>query len=434
MTPSGSAFVEVSSPGWAFWRVLLDTGVGAVVGLLYAFLGILVVGVVGEEALSSLYRQVDLDPLFRASMGALLVVAGVLVLVVPIVFVAERFAALRAVDRAAARHPEAVPAYGIRAELVLAPQTHLERVGVIVFWCLAGLGALWALAVSFTEDLREDIVNWYALGVIAILAVIAQVLASAGRRRVVRDADRMEALWRGWRTRLPDAERRDADHRAAAPVQPAPRWLTFPRSKTLQRIAGWLIGATLIALAAFMLSVFLRQQCRQCDPITWDEPMENGIDVLSLASGVAIALCAALGALAWTGGVVLQFAREIAAARWVADGRARSGDLEAVVPLLEGHRAAGRLQRGLAAVGVAGIIVSTGAAWAEWTALDAPAVLGWSAAMILVGFLLGWADTARARRERQLVRDATFPGDAGRPEPRAAQDAGGRRSKRTRRR
>ena len=48
MTRPTAVFVEVSSPGWAFWRAALDTCVGLSIGTLYTFLGIVVVGIVGE--------------------------------------------------------------------------------------------------------------------------------------------------------------------------------------------------------------------------------------------------------------------------------------------------------------------------------------------------------------------------------------------------
>ena len=43
MTRPTAVFVEVSSPGWAFWRAALDTCVGLSIGTLYTFLGIVAV-------------------------------------------------------------------------------------------------------------------------------------------------------------------------------------------------------------------------------------------------------------------------------------------------------------------------------------------------------------------------------------------------------
>ncbi len=414
MTRRTAVFVEVSSPGWAFWRAALDTCVGLSVGTLYTFLGIVVVGIVGEEALSSLYWQIDLDPLFRASMGVILLIAAVLAIVVPFVLVAERFAALRAVEASARENPDAVPQRSLRTELAKAPAAYLQTTGTVLFWCLVGLGALFALAVVFTEDLREDGVVWAVLLVFAVLALAAAMLRRLGRRLVGRDDARMRDHWSRWKQLVPRAEASDSDRREAAIRAVVPQWLSTPSRRTLGRVARALLTATLVSLGAFMISVFMRQQCRNCDPVYWNEPIENGIDVLSLSSGAALAVCAALGILAWVGGVVLQFARERALASWVSDGASRSVDVSLVESLLSGNRSMVRLQLGLTAVGAGAVVVGMGALWAEWAAMDTRAVLLTAVVLIALGLAVGWADARRSRRERQLARDALFPGDVGR--------------------
>ncbi|MDR6140626.1 hypothetical protein QE375_000180 [Microbacterium foliorum] len=414
MTRRAAVFVEVSSPGWAFWRAALDTCVGLSVGTLYTFLGIVVVGIVGEEALSSLYWQIDLDPLFRASMGVILLIAAVLAIVVPFVLVAERFAALRAVEASARENPDAVPQRSLRTELAKAPAAYLQTTGTVLFWCLVGLGALFALAVVFTEDLREDGVVWAVLLVFAVLALAAAMLRRLGRRLVERDDARMRDHWSRWKQLVPRAEASDSDRREAAIRAVVPQWLSTPSRRTLGRVARVLLTATLVSLGAFMISVFMRQQCRNCDPVYWNEPIENGIDVLSLSSGAALAVCAALGILAWVGGVILQFARERALASWVSDGASRSVDVSLVEPLLSGTRSMVRLQLGLTAVGAGAVVAGMGALWAEWAAMDTRAVLLTAVVLIALGLAVGWADARRSRRERQLARDALFPGDVGR--------------------
>jgi hypothetical protein len=133
--------------------------------------------------------------------------------------------------------------------------------------------------------------------------------------------------------------------------------------------------------------------------------------VLSLGSGAAIALCAALGLLAWIVGLVLQFSREIALVRWAADGGPRRIDITLIRPLLVGNRSMVRLQLGLSALGTAGIVFGVGAIWADWAAMDTQIVLGVAAALLALGLVVGWTDAPRRRRERQRVRDAMFPGD-----------------------
>lgn len=411
MTRPDASFVEVSSPAWSFWRALLDTCVGAIVGTVFAFVAILVTGIVGEEALSSLYWRIDLDPLFRASMGVILLIAAVLGLTVPFVVVAERYAALRAVEASIRDDPNGVAQSSLRAELRSAPAAHLQKTGTVIFWCLAGLGGIWALAVFFTEDLREDPVNWIALAVFVLLAVGAALVRGLGYRLRERDAAVVVGLEARWKHAVPRANAVDAERREAAVPAAVPRWLAIPSARLIGRVAGVLLTALVVSLAAFILSVFMRQQCRTCDPVYWDEPIENGIDVLSLGSGAAIALCAALGLLAWIVGLVLQFSREIALVRWAADGGPRRIDITLIRPLLVGNRSMVRLQLGLSALGTAGIVFGVGAIWADWAAMDTQIVLGVAAALLALGLVVGWTDAPRRRRERQRVRDAMFPGD-----------------------
>ena len=413
MRKRAAAFVEVSSPDWAFWRAALDTGVGVGVGTLYTFLGIVVIGIVGEEALSSLYWQVDLDPLLRASMGVILLVAAVLAISLPLVLVAERYAALRAVEESARTNPDAVPQRALRTELAKAPASHLRAMGTVLFWCLVGLGAFLALAVLFTEDLREDGVTWAVLLVVAVLTLGAALLRRLGRRLVERDDARMSDQWARWKHLVPRAQAADVDRRESAAQAVVPRWLSIPSRRTLGRISRVLLTAALASLGAFMLSVFMRQQCRGCDPVYWNEPIESGIDVLSLSSGAAIALSASLAIVAWIGGVGLQFAREISLARWVSDGLARRVDVSLIEPLLSANRSMVRLQLGLSALGGGAVVFAIGALWAEWKGMDVPAVLVVAVTLIVAGFVVGWADARRSRRERQLARDTMFPGDVG---------------------
>jgi hypothetical protein len=402
------SFVEAGSPGWAFWRAAADACIGLIVGTLYAFLGILVAGIVGEEALSSLYSELDLDPIFRASMGVFLVAAAVLGFGTPLVFVAERIAALRAVERLPAG---AVPPRPLRVSLSSSPYAVMRTTGTVLFWCAAGLGAFFALAALFTEDLREDIETWIVLGGCLLFVAIGWGLRTAGRSGLDRTIGRLQALWSSWKKGVPAAEAADARRRVAAVEVDAPRWLITPGARFANRIALALTIATVEALAAFMLSVFLRQQCRSCEPVHWNQPIENGIDVLSLSSGTAILICAVLGLAAGIGGVLLQALRVVALARWVRDGRARRVDPELIEPLVAENRAAVRLEHGLCAAGAIAVIFAGGMRWAGADAGALPVV---AAALIVLGLLVGWSDAGRRRRERQTIRDVLFPGDAAR--------------------
>lgn len=406
-----ASFVEVSTPGWAFWRAAADACIGLIVGTLYAFLGILIAAIVGEEALSSLYGELDLDPIFRASMGVFLVAAAVLGFGTPLVFVAERNAALRAVERL----PDgAVPPRPLRSELSTSPYALMRATGTVVFWCAIGLGAFFGLGAVFVEDLRGDVETWIALGGCLLLAVIGWALRSAGRAGLDRTLGRMQTLWAAWKTGVPEAEAADRRRRAAAIEVGAPRWLVTPGAQLINRIARVLLLATVVALAAFMLSVFMRQQCRNCEPVRWNEPIENGIDVLSLSSGLIILACAVAGLAAWIGGVVLQGVREVALARWVRDGRARRIDVELIEPLVAENRAAVRLEYGLCAAGAIAFVLAGGISWASVAGVVADGLSITGGVLVLVGLLIGWTDAGRRRRERQAIRDVLSPGDAAR--------------------
>lgn len=414
MNGRSSAFVEVSSPGWTFWRAAVDTGVGLIVGSLYAFVGVVVMGIVGEEALSALYRQIDLDPVFRASVGVMLMVWALLALTVPFVSAAERVAALHAVEAAARTHPDMPPPPQLRRRLAGPPRAFLKTVGTTLSWSFGVLAALCLIMILVTEEFREDLVMWAVLVGIILATVAAAVLASAADRAVEREEPRVRGLNALWQRRVPQADDADRKGRGAAPETEVPRWLTVPSAGVLARVSGILLAATGIALAAFMVSVFLRQQCRRCEPITWDRPVEDAIDVLSLASGAAIALCAAVGVIAWIGGVLLQVVREVALAAWAAEPQQRRVDPAVIAPLLVGRRALVRLQYGLCTVGAAVGILAVGVVWAESALFEPAPVLAAAAALILGGFLMGWIDGGRSARERQRIRDALLPGDAGR--------------------
>lgn len=417
----GASFVEVSSPGWAFWRALADACTGASTGALYAFLGILIAGIVGEEALWSLYARLDLDPIFRAGMGVFLVVAAVLGVGVPLVFVAERIAALRAVERLPS---DAVPPSQLRLKLTTSPFALMKTTGTVIFWCVAGVGAFFALAAAFDEDLRGDVETWIAIGGCAALALVAYALRVTGRRGVDRAHDRGAAMRSGWKRDVPLADRSDRMRREAAPEVLVPRWLTSPSAKLMNRLAMVLLSATLASLGAFMLSVFLRQQCRNCEPVYWSDPVETGIDVLSLASGIAILACATVGAVAWMGGIAVQFVREIALSRWVSDGAPRRIDVSRVAPLLVERRAAVRAGRGLCGTGMIVLIFGWGVLWADAEIVDGRALLGIGGVLLLIGFLVAWTDAPRSRRERQAIRDVLAPGDVARAGARAKRPEG----------
>lgn len=427
---AGSRIVELGSPGLTAVRALEAAGVGAAVGTGFAFLGILVLGIVGEEALSAYYWALDLDPLFRASMGALLVVALVLGAVVPWLFLVDRFLVLRVAERHAADAGDlTVPAGRFRASLSTVPGEGLATGGVVLMIAAGVLAAIALGMIVFDDELRAEPVVWIASVVFAVLIAAGAAMKGISARMAARVGPRVQAVRQRWSQHLSAGERADAGQREAAPLGVLPRIVTIPSAQALGRSAVVVATVAFAAAGVFMLSVLLRQQCRGCDPITWVEPVEDGIDVLSLLGGGALMLCAAAGSVMWLSGLVLQRIRERAIRSWVADGAPRRVEEGELRPFLVDMRAAERFARALAAVGGAALVLGTGADWSGWGEVDPGPVRLAGALAIAAAVVISILDSPRARRERQALRDATFPGDV------AVDDGGrGRHGERNRRR
>lgn len=409
---AGSRIVELGSPGLTAVRALEAAGVGAAIGTGFTFLGVLVLGIVGEEALSAYYWALDLDPLFRASMGALLVVALVLGAVVPWLFLVDRFLVLRIAERQAADAGDlAVPAGHLRASLSVIPGQRLASGGLILLLSAGLLAAIALGMIVFDDEMRAEPFVWIVLVAFAVLTAAGAAMKGFASVMTARISPRVQAVRQRWSRLLGEAERADAEHREAAPLGVLPRIVTVPSAHALRRSAAVVGMVTFVAIGVFMLSVFLRQQCRGCDPITWVEPVEDGIDVLSLLGGGALTLCAVAGAVMWLSGLVLRRIREQAIRTWVADGAARRVEEEELKPFLLDMRAAERFARALAAVGGAALILGTGADWSGWGDVDSGPVLLAGALAIAAAVVISILDSPRARRERQALRDATFPGD-----------------------
>ncbi|MBO0981936.1 hypothetical protein [Microbacterium sp. SD291] len=434
---AGSRIVEVSSPALTLVRALEAAGAGAAIGTGFTFLGVLVLGIVGEEALSAYYSTLDLDPLFRSSMGALLVVALVLGAIVPWLFLVDRFVVLGVAERQAATHAasvgdQPVPAKTFRTSLSIVPGTGLVSGGIVIMLTAGLLGAVLLGMIVFDEEMREEPFVWIAFVVFAAITGAGAAMKAAAARVIARTEPRVQAVRQRWSRALREAERADAVQRDAAPLGVLPRVVTVPSAHALDRSAIVVAMVTFAAIGVFVVSVLLRQQCRSCDPITWIDPVETGIDVLSLASGGALMLCAIAGAAMWIASLLLQRVRERSMRAWVADGAPRRVDEDALRPFLIDMRAAERFARALGALGAAALVFGTGIDWSGWGDVDPLPVQAAGAVSIVAAVLISILDSPRARSERQALRDAAFPGDIGPAAP--AQPGKGRAARRDRRR
>lgn len=420
-------FTEPEPPvSLAITRSLIEVVIGFLVGTGGMFAVLLVGGIVGEEALFDLYAGADLDFVGRGGAGALLLfVAGGAVLL-PVLGAIERAQLLAVVERHAVEHADAVPPAGVRERVKLSPARGLARLMLGLGIVALVVGAV--IAIVLTEG-ADDPEPWVTLGVCAVLA-----LGWLGLRPVWRALDsswssRADLLREQWTRRVPLAVAADERRRRDAISDPGPRLLDRRSTRGLGRATGAAGALLFVSLAAWFVSVWLRQPCRTCDERFFDDPMDQVISVWSLVGGVAILISAvflAIVALAW---LVVIALRERAAARWVADGRLRRAPVSMVAWLLVSDRAAVLAARTLAAIGAALLMVALSAIWFTVPWVNVGLFAGIAAALLVVASVMGAADARRAARARNALRATCAPGDPTRVELAAAtRTRGGRES------
>lgn len=406
-------FGEASNQTLALMQALHAVALGGLTGLGISFAAILVLGIVGEEALSTFYSELDLDPLFRASMGGVLVVAAVLALAYPTMRIVVRFATLSALVEHAETQPDVVPVRAQRALVEKSPAGEVRVFGLVLA-IVGGFVAGMMLIMLVTEyGMAEHIETWIAIGGGGALVFVGWRTRRAGRADGPIErywADRSRAL--GAQISLvASATDRERTRRESVADEDAPAIMRVGSGRVARAINRIVLAAAVVATMTFFLSVFLRQQCRNCEPVTWDQPMENVIDVLSLLSSTVIVATAAFGILSWIAGVLLQVASERAMRSWARDGAPRGMEHSVRDTFLLGPSAAMRAGVTLGAVGSAGAVLGLGIAWSEWRGVD-PGML-WTAvaAALFLGVLVVLFGEPAAVRTRNLVREATSPGD-----------------------
>ncbi|MGM1017346.1 MAG: hypothetical protein ACQEW8_07410 [Actinomycetota bacterium] len=402
---------EIMTPALGLARALVDVSVGAVVGTVLTFLGILVLGIAGEEALSAFYSSLDLDPLFRATMGVILVMGLVVGFLLPTTLIIEKFAARAAVREQSDLRPEIVPNARVEHLLEPSPGPLIRGTGLALI-ILGGTAAGICLLLLLTDGgFADDIETWVGiLGGAGIIGV--GVLLRNRGAAVITSAKTSGHPGSAHRTKQRAiAVRNEKRRRMDAPRDTLPRIVRTPSAAAMRGVTRVMTVVVTVAAGAFFLSIFLRQQCRTCDPITWDAPMEDGIDALSLLSSGALVLSGVIAVLLWIGGWVLQTVRERALAAWAATGVPRRVAVDDVRPFLAEPRAASRFARACGALGAAMLTVAIGIEWSGWQDADPMIALVPGGAAIMLGVLTSFGDSERERRERQALRDVTFPGD-----------------------
>lgn len=404
-------FGEVGAPTLTLVQALTRVAIGAAVGTVVTFAILLVLGVVGEEALAAFYADLDVDPLLRSSLVGFLIVAAALGVLVPTLLVLERFAARSELAASSSLPPEVVPVLAQRSLVQASPDAIVRGIGVALV-IVGGLVAVMMVVVALTDSgaARDPVLWLVAAGGAAAALVGVAAWRSGGRLRVSWPASIAETE-RHWAERGAVAAVQERRSRDQAAPDDGPRG-AVPRRGRVVRALGRLLGATgVVGVLVFFLSVVLRQQCDGCEPLTWGRPMENAIDVLSVIGGAALLLTGLGSLIWWATATASRFLLERSWRRWADAAGIRRVDEERLIPLLCEPPAADRVAQALGGAAAAALILGLGVAFSAWPGAEAGGVLLAAAAAGFAAVLVALFGAEPARRTREAVRAATLPGD-----------------------
>ncbi|QCR18693.1 hypothetical protein [Agrococcus sp. SGAir0287] len=287
----------------------LTQGALAVV-VLWIFVGVFVI--VGVEELLGVLPG-DVDVAARTSIVGLFVVAGVGGVGEAVRVALERALRMRTALRLAAEGAPMPPA-AERRELVRG------AVGTARILCvvLASIAALVALVAGGAGIASRDGVL-VGVGAIALVVGGAHVVAAVALRAA-------DAAWQDALGRLRAAwPRFDAADEATGPRLARERALR-PRHErrrsrhpgargVFDRLASVVAVGLPVAFGIVVLGVFLRKQCRTCEPVTYDPWGERAVDGVAAVGLVAFVTMLSLAGLLGVVWLVGETVREAAAAR-----------------------------------------------------------------------------------------------------------------------
>lgn len=405
---------ELDSPALMLVSALRDVVVGLTVGSVGTFLLLVVLGILEEETslFDGLGVALDLDALFRACMGSVLVSWAVMTLAWPGVLIAERFALLSAAEGFTAQHPQDAPPRDVRERLRSAPGELVRGVGIVVLWIGTGVTALFLLVtlIMQVQGENEDGIGWVLTAGCASIAALGYGLSRMGDSIASRQTRRVDALVSTWGSRSRAADGAERRMRAALPVAELPRALgRRRRDGVFATVAPWILGAGGVM---FMLSIVLRQPCRGCDQNEWGPAGEGLIDSLSAAGGAILTGLGIASVGVWLFSVARMFIAEEVLRRWLAAASRVRVDDEKLREFLLVPSAARLGATTLAAFGTSLLMVAGGVAIAEWEGLDPSIGFAVGQAMLLAAVLAGLLAWRREIALRSLVRDRTLPGDS----------------------
>ncbi|GAA1778924.1 hypothetical protein [Agromyces lapidis] len=428
-------FAEPRPGAAALPRAVGDACVGLLFGLVAVFLLGLMTGIVGEEALGPLSRELEADATLRGSFGSLFVVVPAAMALLGVAGGVERLLWPRALSRQRRDEPDAVPPSRVRRRLRTTPGAMFGRVALGIGLVGVAVSLLMLGILATDSGSTDDAVTWIVL-LGGLVGAAGWLLARRLWRALDRSWNERLVAARGRRgdvTRALDAER---ERRERASPDDGPPILGPAADRRLRRVTGIAAIPFALACVAWIVSVYARQQCRGCDPVSYDQPIEQAIDAVSLAGGIAVLLTSAALAACGLGWLVLAAMRRSAAARWVADGVPRRAPEDRLEWLLLGDTAAVGVARLLAGVAALPLMLAfTGVPLFDidytvsW--IDVGACLLTAGGLLLAAVVVSLVDASRAVRSRNRLRAACSPGDpeiihrAGRSEERVEFDRGG---------
>ncbi|SIO26974.1 hypothetical protein [Agromyces cerinus] len=405
-------FVDVGGGGSKYVRAALDVMLGFAVGMSIVAGLVLITGIIGEEAFSRLNDAIEYDLFVRAGVGAASIAAAGVGIALPALYALDSRLYFGRLEAAARRDRAIVPSARARARVATAPARTLRK---LMMWCgfaaLAVAGLLVMLLVT-EPDAGAEPAPWIGLVVCAVVLVAWIALTPVLSASVDRWEARTYLLTADWEARHNFVEQAEERRRAASVDDAGPAILASRTTWWLTWATGATGAALGLAVVAWFVSFVMRKPCRRCDELSYDEPGERFIDWLSATSGVVMAVLAVLLVVLLVAHLVVLRMREIAAARWIADGQPRRTRAERIERFLIGRRAAVLFAQGLvAAIAPAAIVVAFADIWFDVYWADAAIALPFAAAAFIVAMLIAVFDADAAVRESNALRAVLSPGD-----------------------
>ncbi|SDH82690.1 hypothetical protein SAMN04489720_2519 [Agrococcus jejuensis] len=379
MTPALAVAVGVGA---------LTRGALVVVGLWLLVGVFIMVGV--EEIVGTLPGPVDVASRATiAGLGALVVVGGV---GEPLRLSLERGLRMRSARRLAAAGAPMPPA-AERAQLVRGAMGPLRVVlGIVGGTCLL----IAPLLLAFADDETSIRIAGVVLLVAGLLLVPSAIwlLAPASRRW----REHMAELERAWprfhRTDRPIGVRMARERRAQVGAARAAGSSVPRQRRTLaQRLDAALYAGLGVAFAIVLIGLFLRQQCRRCEPVSYDPWGERLVDGVATVGLVLFAGTVALLMLRGLASIVEHAVREVLAARAADRGTLRrSAWLDGAVGSASSLELVA-LVVGVVGMAVAGLVVASGIDPEVMSEREDQLVIvrGWAALAPAAAVLLGAA-------------------------------------------